>query len=148
MVRGAGLPSWYLVTHPITLAMKRQVACLLVATVGAACGGGPTRQDDEATSLRVAAVFEAIGAAAASADGDCGKMATAIETAYLANEATLKSLERWIDGLETNQARLITFYDTVKPRLAAIRTQFDMIIACEHDPQIQAVQARLKAVMK
>ncbi len=111
--------------------------CAALALAPACSKSSPAEQ--------MVSLVEEIGAAVDSANGDCGKMADAVQTVI--NKYDLNALKEAAEKVKADKDKSKELMSKYGDRMKNAMPKMMGMLKCAEDPKMKDVQAKLKGVM-
>lgn len=92
-------------------------------------------------------MMEELGSAVDSAGGDCGKMASGVESVVKKYEGDLKDMKAAAEKVKGDKAKSEELMKKYGPRIQKVMPSMMGMMKCADDPKMKEVSDKLKGVM-
>jgi hypothetical protein len=131
----------------VGLRLERHMRLSTLSVVVALALAPACKNKDEANMEKMVSVIEDLGKVVDGAGGDCGKMASGVESIVTDSEADLKELKSWAEGLKQDKEKAKKFADKYASRIQKAMPGMMGMMKCADDPKMKAMEAKLKGLI-
>jgi hypothetical protein len=120
----------------------RNVLICCVLAFAPACSKSPDAMMDKMLDM-----MEDMGKAVESANGDCGKMATGVESVVNKYQGDLENMKAAAEKMKGDKAKTEEMMKKYGPRIEKVMPAMMGMMKCADDPKMKAVSEKLKGMM-
>lgn len=122
--------------------LRNTLICAALALAPACSKSGPDAMMD-----KMVGIMEEMGNAVDSSGGDCGKMASSLETIVNKHEGELKDLKAQAEKMKGDKAQSEELMKKYGPRMEKVMPKMMGMMKCSDDPKMKEVQKKLDGMM-